>query len=349
MGHHGIGEIHEPLTDKWDLERLNWNAIGGRHRKMPFATEPSELMASMKQFRALAATARIANLPSVVSNVWLGIALGGWTSGGWSWWKVGSLGISGVFLCLSGNFLNDWKDQAWDAKHRPERALPRKLFPPVMYLTTGVLCGLLGLCNAASAGPRCIAVALGILICILIYTWIHKRTAWSVIPMGLCRALLPVLGFAGFARAGSIMENARLAVCLAAVGLFCHIVGLSVSARRESANGGKRGNAGFTILLFAVTLIAMAWIPMGLLKMRPVPGLLGILPYLIWLALAFTAFRKTVKDHVSSLLAGIPLVDWIVLMPLSGLLEPPFSTACLWIPPLAFVTGRLLQRLAPAT
>jgi hypothetical protein len=61
-----------------------------------------------------------------------------------------------------------------------------------------------------------------------------------------------------------------------------------------------------------------------------------------------------VSRHVSRLLAGIPLIDWMALLPLSlpslamtGTL--PFTAACLFVPPLAFVSALLLQRLAPAT
>jgi hypothetical protein len=64
-----------------------------------------------------------------------------------------------------------------------------------------------------------------------------------------------------------------------------------------------------------------------------------------------TIRRKPVSVHVSSLLAGIPLVDWMVLLPISLSLGSwnPFAIACFAIPPLAFISALLLQRLAPAT
>jgi hypothetical protein len=59
---------------------------------------------------------------------------------------------------------------------------------------------------------------------------------------------------------------------------------------------------------------------------------------------------------VSRLLAGIPLVDWIALLPVAMTFMSnsregawPMALACFLIPPLAFLSALLLQRLAPAT
>jgi hypothetical protein len=80
-------------------------------------------------------------------------------------------------------------------------------------------------------------------------------------------------------------------------------------------------------------------------------ALIAVLPYAIWILLSLSLWRKPVPVHVSRLLAGIPLVDWIALLPLalSGSPTDPFYAACLLIPPTAFVSALLLQRVAPAT
>ena len=60
---------------------------------------------------------------------------------------------------------------------------------------------------------------------------------------------------------------------------------------------------------------------------------------------------------MSALLAGIPLVDWVTLFPMALIwmrldrvdpFDPMFSIA-VFLPPVAFVLGRVLQRVAPAT
>ena len=310
------------------------------------------------RLHGLAASARIANLPSVVSNVWLGCALafhlGGGVAGGNFSGKVWLLVLAGVGLYLAGNFHNDWEDRDWDAVHRPERALPRKLFPAGLYLTLAVVCGALGLCAAAAVSLWCLVVALIIGFCIVVYTRVHKHVGWAVIPMGLCRALLPVLGFvrpAGLTFGAWVAAIAMLMPC--AIGLFCHIAGLSLSARNESLAGPPAGARRFAAFLFPAAAAAMfvaSWLSF---KLPLWSCVIGLIPYTLWIVRCLTVFRYPVSRKVASLLAGIPLVDWIVLLPLAlrwdthGLSLLP--VLCLLTPPLAFLAGKRLQRFAPAT
>lgn len=318
------------------------------------------------KIHSLLATARIANVPSVVSNVWLGVALaamGGQADNLGS--AAASLALAGVMIYVAGNFLNDWMDRAWDARHRPERALPRGLFPPPLYFCLAVGFGLLGVALAAATSMTAGAVALGIVGAVVIYTLWHKRSPFAVIAMGLCRALLPVMGAAGFAAgarnprqlpSGQMFEMdagfAPLILIMAcALGLFCHIAGLSLSARSESLAHPPAGVSTLAKLLFGVALaatVAVGWWHSGAWSLAVAGGL----PYAIWISLSLSIWRKPVPRHVSRLLAGIPLVDWVVLLPLAlalGLAWDPFVVACFAIPPLAFVLALLLQRVAPAT
>jgi 4-hydroxybenzoate polyprenyltransferase len=316
-----------------------------------------------EKLRSLAATARIANVPSVVSNVWLGIAIAastsGWTADGDLPGVTPALILAGVSLYLAGNFLNDWADRAWDASHRPERALPRGLLSPTFYLAVAIASGALGLCLAAAVHLHSLVVALAIGIFILLYTWIHKRVTWSVVPMGLCRALLPVLGYVGFVTsldsAPALRESAITALCACAFGLFCHIVGLSLSARTEAMDRPPSGILRLARLLFPVAAASVFFAAWQGLSLTPAASLGGLLPYGLWIALCLTLFRQPVPVHVSNLLAGIPLVDWIILLPIaltladSGSGWSPFVTTCFAIPPIAFLAGKALQKLAPAT
>lgn len=319
-------------------------------------------MSRFKKLQAMAASARLANVPSVVSNVWLGCALAvaGTSIGDDRRFlgQVGMLLLAGVSLYLAGNFINDWADRGWDAAHRPERALPRGLFPPHLYLIVAVCCGLLGLGAAVAVHPWCLVLALGIVLNIIVYTRIHKYTAWAVIPMGLCRALLPVMGALGFGRPEDFSGWPTVAVVVLApisAGLFCHLAGLSQSARNESLAERATGEMGYAPLLFAAAaalMFAWTWLacpaPVGLRMM-------GLLPYGLWITYCLTVARRPVSRQVANLLAGIPLVDWIVLLPVALAMRndgrsPTYLTAlCLLVPPLAFVAGKLLQRLAPAT
>jgi 4-hydroxybenzoate polyprenyltransferase len=321
------------------------------------------------KLHALLSTARVANIPSVVSNVWLGVAIGMISTSldadnpAFQAVRAGEacrLALAGIFLYVSGNFFNDWMDRAWDAVNRPERALPAGIFKAPVYLVVAVLFVMLGVAVAASVNLPAAVFAVMIVACVAIYTWIHKKTVWSVIPMGLCRALLPVMGAAGMSgESGGLAVSSALvplALC-AGSALFCYIVGLSLSARSESLESP----AGETRLLSRLLLVLAALL-MGLpfLFEERHSWLLFIAPlaYFGWLGLCLWRFGNPVSRHVSALLAGIPLVDWIFLLPVLvaplNWQTPPFElgfpgVASAVIPPLSFVAALLLQRLAPAT
>ena len=302
------------------------------------------------KIHALLSTARVANVPSVASNVWLGVVIGMIRYGTLEipWKAAACLAIAGVLLYVGGNFFNDWMDRAWDARHRPERALPRGLFPPGLYAGLAPALGLLGVLLAGWISLPAGMVAAAIVFWIVIYTVLHKRTAWAVIPMGLCRALLPVMGCVAFF---PYLDGIWPAAC----GLFCYIMGLSLSARYESMPEPPMRVAVMARSLLLATAVLVAWGNRGLL-LDPLFSVAGALPYLVWTSVCLRFRRKPVPLLVSSLLAGIPLVDWMVLLPVSLMLATHGSAgvdtyviACFAIPPLAFISALLLQRLAPAT
>lgn len=307
------------------------------------------------KFRSILATARIANVPSVVSNVWAGSALAIYLSFAnfhGSWMNAAVLSLAGVLLYLSGNFFNDWKDRDWDAENRPERALPRGLFSATLYLWIGLACALTGCFLAFSISLWSGIIALSILSLIAAYTHWHKEAAWAVIPMGLCRALLPLMGM--FPIITLTSPDATLILTHAAA-LFLYIAGLSVSARGEAraTATSKPPFLGKIMLALAGSVAASYW----LFRFHEVAWI-ATLPFFVWILLALTFFRRPISAHVSSLLAGIPLLDAIPLLTIASLtalargtrlFSDPFAATCLIVPLAAFALGRRLQRIAPAT
>ncbi len=309
--------------------------------------------------RALLATLRIANAPSVVSNVFLGWMLGVALAIDSDVYEVVSrppllISLAGLLLYFAGNLANDWFDRSWDEKRRPERALPSGLFKPGSYLAASLLCASVGCILAFRESLACGVCALGILACIAIYTRYHKQAIWAVIPMGLCRAGLYALGLA------SIMQDPRVAGELGvepwkfalgnlmtltpyALGLFAYIVGLSLSARYEGMDDAPAGPRLIWKCLLLFPLLAMPCLTMA---GWPQMSLAGMVPFAVWMAIAFTKYSKPIPAYVSALLAGIPLVDLIALTPIAWWEGMP---EYLLIPLGAFVAGRALQRLAPAT
>lgn len=287
-------------------------------------------------WRALAASARLANLPSVASNVALGLLLGH----AQAMPAAGAL-ISGAALYLSGGFLNDWADRDWDARHRPERALPAGLLTARLYLALAIALVGLGLTAAAFVNPGALACAVLISTSVAIYTWLHKKTAVAVLPMALCRALLPLLGLAA-AGAWEMWPHAAFA----AAGLFAHVAGISWLARGESRPLDGRCTR-FAPWLFVVCGLLMLGGTVSALRLPALVFLAALLPYVLWTGHAVRRRGISTGARVSALLAGIPLVDWMLLLPF--FVAGQTSSAALWIPPLAFAFGRLAQRLTPAT
>jgi len=315
--------------------------------------------------KMLLASARIANLPSVVSNVWLGVALG--MSLGWQWvpgaspWLAAALLVSaGCLLYVSGNFLNDWHDRHWDAQHRPERALPQGAFGPPFYLGLAIACGSVALALAGCVGTGSALVALTIVLCIVSYTGWHKRIPASILLVGMCRALLPLLFFIEWPLScakpdvSNALAQTRMEVAVIAphaLAILCYVTGLSWIARSEAlapTAAATRWQAHCLLVVAGLLMVS------GYLPNSSRYGLLGLLPFGAWLTLCSTRFGSSPQAQVSALLAGLPLLDWVALLPLALSMMPHgkpslFSLICLLLPPLAFLAGRGLQRLAAAT
>jgi 4-hydroxybenzoate polyprenyltransferase len=332
--------------------------------------------------RALLATLRIANAPSVVSNVFLGLMMGWIVRFHWIGSAVSAFDWSrGLFACcgglllyFAGNLANDWFDRKWDKTRRPERALPSGLFPPGLYLALSLLLATGGVVVGFALNLLSGYTALTICFLIGIYTWFHKKAIWAVIPMGLCRSGLYFFGYFvhwfTFAEIADFDRNkigpeeyfrTLILPTLLAVGLFSYIAGLSLSARYEGMENPPQGPKVISLAMLILPLPAMSCVFM--IAYHPLFGIAGMAPFIVWLALSRTRFKKPIPRYVSALLAGIPLVDFIAAFPLAlgfredleayfmetSLLAVPHFLGLLIIPIAAFIAGRALQRLAPAT
>ncbi len=319
--------------------------------------------------RPLLATLRVANAPSVVSNVAVGYLLGRY------WWgdaqAVGPvllwLTLAALLLYFAGNLANDWFDRDWDKVHRPERTLPQGIFRSSVYLESAIVSAVLGVAFAFVAAGRSGITALVVVALIATYTLIHKRSVWGVLPMGGCRAGLYMMGFLA-AWPTDLVEPAHaygfgpaiyqdigkgiLFISTHAFGLLAYIAGLSLAARCESLPHPPRGTVILSRALLLLPLPALScwWMPWYAL-----PGSLALIPFAIWIALSLTLLRKPVPRFVSALLAGIPLIDWIAAIPVGAALVlpdgdmPDASWIAFLLPPLAFLAALLLQKFSPAT
>ena len=316
-----------------------------------------------QKIKALLATARIANVPSVVCNVITGMILltGDDKVPGWNTPTI-PVTFAAVFLYIAGNFLNDWHDVAWDKKNRPERAIPSGLFPRGIYLLIASALFLLGLSLSVYVSKTTAIVFLAIAGLVYLYTVLHKKQSYSIWIMGACRAGLYLLGFATMlALSSNNLSSERwdftaiiaVIIILPMLGLLAYIAGISLLARYEirSSDLSQQSNSFAVMLLLLpalthsclLSLLAGSFGNYGQILFCVV----AMIPFVIWTAL--TVFRKySVSTKVSRLLAGIPLVDSVCLISLFFVmgLHPIYSIV---IPFTCFFSALLLQKIAPAT
>lgn len=208
--------------------------------------------------------ARAGNFPSVASNGLAALVLSSVAVA--SWPAPGLLALTIVAGCLiyaGGATLNDVADAAFDAQHRPERAIPRGAVTRTVASWIAGLEMALGLGLLVAAGAS-VAWGLALIATILAYDWIHKRWIGSVVLMAGCRVLLAVtlatLPGSGFTTAFYGWVGA----------LFVYIVALSLIARWEYKPGAPAAKIGrsvgrllaFIPLVDATALLLVgAWIP----------------------------------------------------------------------------------------
>ena len=260
--------------------------------------------------KALLLLGRVSNLPTVWSN-----CLGAWLLAGgallesadvqrFAWLIAGS-----TLLFLAGMFLNDAFDVQFDREHRPERPIPSGDITAKAVWALGIVQLLLGLGCLVYVNTLATLCALGLAGSILVYDWLHKRTAWSPLIMGLCRLLLYLL--AGATATGSL----GLTVVLSALALWSYIVGLSNIARRESTGGRLNSWPCWLLSLPLALVLALPYYQEGADLLSSGVVIAGVL-YALWTvrSLLFT-FKSMIPQHgrtVSGLLAGIVLFDFLL-------------------------------------
>ena len=216
-------------------------------------------MAAPSRMHAWFDLARAGNFPSVASNVLAALILSAAPSSpAFPAWGGLTLAIlAGCLIYAGGATFNDVFDAAFDARHRPERAIPRGIVPRGTAAAIAALEMTLGLALLLAAGAAApwAAVLAGT---ILAYDWLHKRSVATVILMAGCRVALAVT-------LATLPGHALAAPFVAWVtALFAYIVVLSLIARweyRPGAPAAQLGRAVGRLLAFipVVDAVALAW------------------------------------------------------------------------------------------
>ena len=281
-----------------------------------------------RRARAYLALARISNSPTVASNVLAGAAIAGATglSG-----ATGALVLALIAFYTAGMYLNDYLDYEIDRRERPERPLPSGLVPRGAALGITVLLFALGL---LLLWPLVQAAVLGgvLLIALIVaYDAWHKTNPLSPLVMALTRVMVYVIAFLAF----STQLSGALAAWAVLLGLY--IVGLTYIAKTESLPSLTRYWPSVILFLPAVFLALRA------------PGVLGwvlLAAFAGWVVYAlrfvYARDRRSVGKAIASLIAGVSLLDALVLVDAGALTLVPLAL-------LAFVLTLFLQRYIKGT
>ncbi len=314
--------------------------------------------------RALLELSRVSNLPTVWTNV-----LAAWiiASGAeWQWTPALCWLLLGASLIYSaGMILNDACDVAWDRDHRPERPIPsgRIGLKTVWFISlAGLAIGYALLVFAGGASWKITALLVAAVVAYDVY---HKPWAGSVIIMGACRTLLYLAaGSADFNAFDDVFKAPVLYV--GALSLGSYIIGLSIVARSELASREPNRTkfwSGLLLLclpLLDVFLVVLLRFVLGgdrdhglFLDLVSIPFWLAnepvnLLAPVLLLGLIYFAVEimskppsSNVSKAVGWLLAGIPLVDAVIVSPFSL----PAALCFCALPPFL----RLWQRWIAAT
>ena len=133
--------------------------------------------------RAWLELARLSNLPTLVTNVLVGAALGGLGGGldGIPWLAVSAVAAAVILFYTGGMAMNDIVDRDIDRQQRPGRPIPSGRITARDAAVFTVACFAMGVGLAALAGPPALLLALVLVAAIVMYNRSHKTVALSVI------------------------------------------------------------------------------------------------------------------------------------------------------------------------
>ncbi len=270
---------------------------------------------------------RVSNLPTVWTNALAGAVLAGGA-------PLPALVLAMLALSLfyvGGMWLNDAFDAEIDGRERPSRPIPAGEIAQCTVFRVGYLMLGLGVILAAALGPAAGIAGLALAGTVVLYDWLHKRTALAPVIMGATRFLAFLLGALS---AGEVTT----AALIGAAGLFAYVVGLTYAAKQEAYDRVERA---WPLAVLAVpALLVASRAPASALALLIAAGLLAVLAFA--LHRLFRRARGDVPRAVVTMIAGISLYD-------AALIAATGASGLAFLAVAAFALTLLLQRVAPGT
>lgn len=255
--------------------------------------------------RTILVLGRVSNLPTVWTNV-----LVGWFLAGGAWdGELGWLLFGMSLIYVAGMTLNDAFDAKWDREHAPDRPIPRGEISELIVWTVGALQLVAGVEILLGLTTIDTLLAALLVLAVLLYNWLHKYHAASVLLMGACRALV----YLGAASAVAAHTEALLVpplVYLIAGGVVLYIAGLTLAARSEHlASPGGLPVLPRLLLMLPVLfpLFSFHYVPSN-----PVTYAfagVGVMGVWSWLLVTRNTLREKLPRGIAWAIAGIAFFD----------------------------------------
>lgn len=265
--------------------------------------------------------------------------------------KFFGLLASSCCLYLAGMVFNDVFDRKQDAAERPSRPIPSGRVSLVSAVVLGTVLMIAGVAAAATVTRVSLQVAGLLVVAILAYDGILKRTPLAPIAMGLCRALNVMLGASHHDHWKPNFLGPPQTYAAAFLGLY--IVGVTLFARTE-ARTSNRWLLGLALLILDAALGGLAWLTSFWPTGAKVPVVLAMFAVIAFTLnrRAITAIANPTPQNVqptimlmllSYVMLDATLVFWKMSESGSVGAAHALATAALVIPAL------LLSRLIPMT
>ena len=279
------------------------------------------------KLRAWLVLTRGSNLPTVWSNLIAGWLLGYAFTDRIPFILVFFGSLFGLLLGVSliyvgGMILNDAFDARWDTERRSTRPIPAGVVSVRSALVVGFLCLALGAwftIVSSLTDHRLITSLLVALLVggVLVYDRWHKGVAWAPAVMGLCRALLPIIGF--FA-VGGLIDGPHfrgwpvVALLAHPVVLWLLTFSITLVARHEAGPGAPPKWAEWLLYLVPVPLLIAPNLPHVTDGQYgwPKVAVFGCLLFWLWIWRSNRRhpLPEGVGRRVADRLAAFPLVDY---------------------------------------
>ena len=276
------------------------------------------------KLKALLATGRISNLPTVWCNCLAAVLLV--IQSGFIAHKDISIGLIIMASCayVGGCFLGDVFDVEFDRKHKPDRPIPSGILDQKLVLWLGLFLVLVPAYFIKSSSY----LYLLLFGAIMLYALLHKRIPLLGLPLiGLCRFFL--ITFA----AGTITE---VPIILYASAVAIYTIAFASVARTESSDSPITWRT-----LLRYTMLALPLTVLFTNQSFQLETITALIIYALWITYAFSFLNTNKGNYVSKCLAGFCLLD--------ACFVAQFGWIWLIICLILFVFALGLQKIAPAT